>query len=249
MSGVRRRDLLTGTALALVGETAARAGIIAGHLPWQPYAGSPPEPVQPGPWRFLTAEEVLTLEALADRIIPPDPETPGGKDAGCVVFLDGQLAGPYGRAEGLYERGPFRHGSEQQGDQSALTPAQTYRAALAALDEYCREGRGAGTQRGKRFAELAPEQQDEILHGLEGGAVQLSGADGRQFFKMLLKDVQEGFFADPIYGGNRDMCAWKMIGFPGARYDYRDWVSRHNERFPLPPVGIGGRAEWVPRQR
>jgi gluconate 2-dehydrogenase gamma chain len=31
-----------------------------------------------------------------------------------------------------------------------------------------------------------------------------------------------------------------MIGFPGARYDYRDWVGRHNERFPLPPIGIGG---------
>ena len=50
-----------------------------------------------------------------------------------------------------------------------------------------------------------------------------------------------GFFADPIYGGNRDMCAWKMIGFPGARYDYRDWVGRHNERYPHPPVSIGGR--------
>jgi gluconate 2-dehydrogenase gamma chain len=45
------------------------------------------------------------------------------------------------------------------------------------------------------------------------------------------------------------MCAWKMIGFPGARYDYRDWVSRHNERYPLPPVSIGGRVDWTPRQR
>ena len=52
----------------------------------------------------------------------------------------------------------------------------------------------------------------------------------------------EGFFADPIYGGNRDMAGWKMIGFPGARYDYRDWVSRHNERYPYPPVSIQGRA-------
>ena len=47
--------------------------------------------------------------------------------------------------------------------------------------------------------------------------------------------MQAGFFADQIYGGNRDMVAWKMIGNPGARYNYLDWVARHNERFPLPP--------------
>ena len=40
------------------------------------------------------------------------------------------------------------------------------------------------------------------------------------------------------------MCSWRMIGFPGARYDYRDWVNRHNERYPRPPVSIMGRADW-----
>ncbi|MBV9727128.1 MAG: gluconate 2-dehydrogenase subunit 3 family protein, partial [Gammaproteobacteria bacterium] len=49
------------------------------------------------------------------------------------------------------------------------------------------------------------------------------------------------------YGGNRDMCSWKMIGFPGARYDYRDWVGRHNERYPYPPVSIAGRPDWTPK--
>ena len=58
------------------------------------------------------------------------------------------------------------------------------------------------------------------------------------FFTILLQDTRCGFFADPIYGGNRDMAAWKMIGFPGARYDYRDWVERHNERYPHPPISI-----------
>ncbi len=54
------------------------------------------------------------------------------------------------------------------------------------------------------------------------------------FFETLLQDTRYGFFADPIFGGNRDMAAWKMTGFPGARYDYRDWVERHNERYPHP---------------
>jgi gluconate 2-dehydrogenase gamma chain len=249
MSGIRRRDVLTGAALAIAGGAAAHAGVIKGELPWRPDEASPPTPAEPGPWRFFTSEEVPAIEALADRIIPPDPETPGGKDAGCVVFLDRQLAGAYGSAAGLYDRGPFIQGVEQQGPQSSRTPAQTYRAALRALDQYCREGRGNGTSHGKSFADLTPEEQDEVLHGVEAGTVQLSGVEASQFFTTLLRDIKDGFFADPIYGGNRDMCAWRMIGFPGARYDYRDWVSRHNERYPLPPVSIGGRADWTPRRR
>jgi gluconate 2-dehydrogenase gamma chain len=94
---------------------------------------------------------------------------------------------------------------------------------------------------------LAVERQDQLLGGLEAGEVKLEGADGKLFFETLLKNAQEGFFADPIYGGNKDMCGWKMIGYPGARYDYRDWVGRHNERYPYPPVSITGRPEWTPK--
>ena len=45
----------------------------------------------------------------------------------------------------------------------------------------------------------------------------------------------EGFFADPLYGGNKDMAAWKMVGFPGARYDYRDHIDKHNVPYPRGP--------------
>jgi gluconate 2-dehydrogenase gamma chain len=62
---------------------------------------------------------------------------------------------------------------------------------------------------------------------------------------MLLQNTLEGFFADPVYGGNRDMAGWRLIGFPGARYDYRPFVGRHGEAYPLPPVGLMGRREWT----
>jgi gluconate 2-dehydrogenase gamma chain len=132
-------------------------------------------------------------------------------------------------------------GAKNQGPQSAGGPAKVYRDGLAALDRYCR------TQNGKRFAELADTDKDELLKGIEKGKVELEGADGKTFFEQAIKDIQAGFFADPIYGGNRDMVAWKMIGFPGARYNYLDWIDRHNERYPLPPVSIMGRAEWTPK--
>jgi gluconate 2-dehydrogenase gamma chain len=232
---IRRRDFLMGTAIGLALSVASvQARTILGGLPWYPNAGSPPTPTGPGIWQFFTPEEGAAVEALVDRLIPPDTATPGGKDAGCAVFIDRQLAGPYGSARGLYMRPPFRDGSAQQGPQSPLTPAARYRQGLAALDKYCRQ-----TFVGKPFAQLTDEQKDEILTGLERGPLVLDGASARGLFEQLLTNTREGFFADPIYGGNRGMVGWKMIGFPGARYDYRDWVERHNEPFTLPPVSIG----------
>jgi len=240
---VSRRQLLATAAFYAVGMAAARAAVISGSLPWHPNAGIPPTPVRPGPWHYFTAGEAAAVEALADRIIPPDPHTPGGKDTGCAVYLDRQLAGPYGRAEGHYNKGPFMPGLPNQGHQSANGPAKQYREWLAALDTYCLAHHG-----NKHFAELTDADKDALLHDLETGKAKLEGTDGKKFVAQLVKDVQMGFFADPIYGGNRDMAAWKMIGFPGARYNYLDWIDRHNERYPLPPVSIAGRADWTPQR-
>ena len=248
VTGIRRRDLLTGTALLIAGGELAQAEVISGHLPWHPGAEAAPAPVKPGPWTFFTEPEAAALGALADRIIPPDPQTPGGKDAGCVVFVDRQLSGAYGRREGLYVSGPFEHGTQEQGAQSPQTPMDLYRSGLAALDQYCRAGTPPSSS-GKAFVELTAAQQDDLLQALESGTVELQGIDGKTFFEQVVKDIQLGFFADPIYGGNRDMCAWKMIGFPGARYDYTDWVGRHNEHYPHPPVSIAGRADWNSHSR
>jgi gluconate 2-dehydrogenase gamma chain len=239
---LHRRYLLAGTALFLLSATSARAAIIKGVLPWTPNAGSPPEPAKPGAWLFFTADEGRAVEAIADRIIPSDPQTPGGREAGCAVFLDRQLAGPYGHQEGFYVRPPFMKGSKQQGPQAEGGYVKVYRDGLAALDRACKAKFG-----GRPFAELPDDNKDQVLHGLESGDFKLEGAEGKDFFEQLIKDIQQGFFADPIYGGNRDMCAWKMIGFPGARYNYLDWIERHNERFPLPPVSIAGRIEWTPK--
>jgi gluconate 2-dehydrogenase gamma chain len=233
---IRRRDLLMGTAVSLVFSlAAAQARTITGALPWEPDAGTPPTPVQPGPWQFFSAEEGAAVEAIVDRLIPPDPQTPGGKDAGCAVFIDRQLAGPYGSARALYMRPPFMDGTPQQGQQSPLTPAMRYRVGLAALDKYCRDAYA-----GKSFAQLSDEQKDKVLTGMEKGPITFAGVSATALFEQLLNNTREGFLADPIYGGNRGMAGWKMIGFPGAQYDYRNWVDRHNERYPLPPIGIGG---------
>lgn len=241
---IDRRRFVVSTAIWFAGTTSlTRASIIRDHMPWSPFPMSAPEFERPGPWQFFTADEGRVVEAIVDRIIPPDRETPGGKDAGCATFIDRQLKGPYGSAAGLYTLGPHTKGTKEQGPQSAQTPAQLYRKALAALDQYCKASIG-----GKSFDQLSAEQQDDTLKGLEDGKIKLDGVDAQGFFGALLKDVPEGFFSDPIHGGNRDMAGWKMIGFPGIRYDYRDWINRHNERYPHPPVSIAGRADWSPHK-
>ena len=227
------------SAAAVVASVAVGRARIVDVLPWRPDAGSPPQRITPGGWLFLTSVEAATLETIADRLIPADDVTPGGKDAGCVVYVDRQLAGPYGSRQGLYVSPPFLTGQKNQGPQDADGPGETYRKTLAALDTYVKK------HKGDVFAKVSVRDQEEILKGLESGDVKLDGVDGQSFFETLLKHMKEGFFADPIYGGNRDMCAWKMIGFPGARYDYRDWIGRHNERFSLAPVSITGAPDWT----
>ncbi len=237
---IGRRSLLFSTVAMMAPSGAVAARTVRGSLPFSPGANSAPIQVRPGPWTFFTPEEGAAIEVMVDRIIPADSRTPGGKDAGCAVFIDRQLAGPWGRADGLYMRPPFADGLATQGLQSPLTPAARYRQALAALAAYCR-----GAYPGKAMADLPPAELDRLLTGLEKGGVKLDGADGRAFFELLLGNTMEGFFADPVYGGNRDMAGWRMLGFPGARYDFRDWIGRHGETYPLPPVGIAGRPEWT----
>lgn len=243
-SRLSRRSLLASTAALLIaGTTAGRARTLGGAMPWEPGTATPPALLRPGPWMFFTADEAAAIEAAVDRLIPPDDRGPGGKDAGCAVYIDRQLAGPYGRAAGLYMKPPFMPGAATQGYQSADAPAARYRAGLKALADYIKANFA-----GKSFSELAPADQDKVLTGLESGSIALKDVNSAPFFALLLQNTQEAFFSDPIYGGNRDMAGWKLIGFPGARYDYRDWVERHNEVYPLPPVGIMGRSDWTVKE-
>ncbi|HEY4134989.1 MAG TPA: gluconate 2-dehydrogenase subunit 3 family protein [Alphaproteobacteria bacterium] len=241
--GINRRDLLTSTAAAffVLGANAAMARTVRGKLPWSPDSAVPPRPSLSG-WYFLTEMEGAAVAAIADRLIPPDESGPGGKMAGCANFIDRQLAGSYGAAERFYMRPPFAAGTPQQGTQSQYSPAAQYRRGLAALDRYCRETMG-----GKGFAEQSATDQDKLLTAMEKGEAKFSDVDAREFFELVLQNAMEGYFADPVYGGNKDMAGWKAIGFPGARYDYRDYVGQHNQPFPLPPVALQGRPEWTVR--
>ena len=236
----RRYFLASASALPILAYAGgARAGSVSGRLPWHPFAGEPPKPVNPMGWYVLTPGEVVTLEAIVDRLIPPDGLSIGGKEAGCVVFIDRQLAGSFGKSSRLYMKPPFAGGLPTQGYQGEATPAGRYRDGLRALNDLAQKSHG------KSFAQLKGPEQDAILTGLEKGEIDLKlpqGLNSQAFFELVLQNTMEGFFADPLYGGNKGMAGWKLVGFPGARYDYRDHIEKHNMPYPKGPISIYGEA-------
>lgn len=185
---------------------------------------------------FFSLAEYRFIEAATARLIPGSTDDPGAIEANVPFFIDLQLAGPYGRADRLYRDGPWMQGTEQQGYQLKETPAQLYREAIAGIDEWCRQ-----QFQGKTYAELPTEQQDKILHDMDDNKIKVEDVPIQAFFSMLWQNTQEGFLADPMYGGNRDFVGWKLIGFPGPRYNYVDEITQYGKPYAAPTVGIMGR--------
>ena len=215
---------LSGAAHTQVGPAGAPASAPGGASASVPYS-----PV------FFNAPEWAFLQAAVARLIPADEIGPGAVEAGVPEFIDRQMEATFGHGAIWYMQGPFVESPPEFGYQGKLPPRDVYRAAIAAIDAYCKQ-----TFAGKAFAQLDAGQQDQVLKGLESGTLKLDGVSAQTFFGFLLQNTKEGYLSDPIHGGNKNAGSWVMIGFPGARADFADWVGRPGERYPLPPVTIAG---------
>jgi len=133
-------------------------------------------------------------------------------------------------------QGPFITDlAPELGYQQRFTPRDIYRLGIEGCDQWCQRTHGSAYYR------LNPALQVEVLKQLEANALHLGPLSGSLFFAQLLTNTREGFFADPLYGGNRGMAGWKVLGFPGARADFMDWIDHPNTPYPLGPVAIDGR--------
>ena len=188
----------------------------------------------------LTRAEADFINAATQRLIPNDALGPGANEAGVTQFIDLQLAGAFGRADRWYMQGPWPEGTDSQGYQLQYTPAQIYREAIAGIDAHCRQ------QFGKPFAQLDGAQQDGVLTALENGKLDLPNVPAKTFFTLLWQNTQEAFLADPVYGGNRNFAGWKLIGFPGPRYNYVEEIGQFGKRYGEPFVSLDGRRPSSP---
>jgi gluconate 2-dehydrogenase gamma chain len=183
---------------------------------------------------YFNAAEWTFIRSACARLIPSDGDGPGAIEAQVPVFIDKQMAGEFGKASDWCMIGPHDANADPfLGFQSPLTPAQIYRQGIAAVDEWCRN------EKGKHFAELDESGQDDVLKELQSKKVTLK-PELRDFFSFLLQNTKEGYFADPMYGGNYKMASWKYIGFPGARGAFREWATDKGDVYPLGPVSISG---------
>ncbi len=185
--------------------------------------------------QFFTPEERVFVEAATERLIPDEEDGLGARGAAVAVFIDRQLAGPYGRADKWYMQGPWAKGIPEQGYQLKLTPGELYQTAIRDVNAWCQKNHG------KSFALLPEAEQDEVLHGLESGVIELTDVPAKVFFTMLWNNTVEGFLADPMYGGNRNFTGWKLVGFPGPRYNYVSEIEQYGKPYTQPTVGILGR--------
>lgn len=231
-----RRDFLK--TVGTVGATGMAAAVgndvvVDAQTPASRVASGPPAMPVSHAYTFLTAPEAAFIEAAVDRMIPADDLTPGGTECGVAIFIDRQLAGAWGTGDRTYMQGPWQKGSPLQGYQSPMTPAEFFRAGIAATHAYCRK-----TYQ-KEFDRLTVDQQVKVLQEMEQGKAPLDGVDAREFFNLLLATTMQGFFSDPIYGGNRDKAAWKMVGFPGVIAIYSEHIKTYrNKKYDVEPKSI-----------
>jgi gluconate 2-dehydrogenase gamma chain len=166
---------------------------------------------------FFNDFEARTVEAIADRIIPGGDGEPGATDAGVLYYIDRAVAG------------------------FSLSLQKVYRLGLRELDRYCRR-KYLGS-----FVDLDVNRQDETVRLFLGPEVALASeataserdddfdwpqgpdrppaapierATVDRFFAVVREHVIEGMFCDPVYGGNRDMVGWRLVGFPGVHWGY-----------------------------
>lgn len=166
------------------------------------------------PLRFFTAAEARVVQAAAERILPGDASGPGATDAGVVIYIDHQLAGPYGRDKFRYTKAPFVQSVPEHGYQGKETPREVYRAGIQNLGD---------------FVELTAAEQDRRLRAIET----------TNFFRLLRQHTIEGMFSDPLHGGNAGMIGWQLIGYPGPLMSYRDEIDKSpGQAFRRKPMSL-----------
>lgn len=188
---------------------------------------------------FSREEDFNTLSAATERIFPEDDNGPGAIELGVPYFIDKQLASFWGNNAKSYMHDPFRQNDlvhdyqhkDTDQDKSgpntstkAPTPTPRYQTRLNRGDIFLeglrRMEQVSRDEYGNKFPDLSEEDQDEVLQSFENGDIDMNAINSVTFFNFLLQTTLEGAYADPVYGGNKNMMAWKMKEYPGPRMAY-----------------------------
>lgn len=193
------------------------------------------------------------------RIIPTDDQ-PGAKEAGTIEFLDRYLSG----TDFIYAK-PDGSGFEKLEGKRAEAWRQRVEILRTKYIEGIKElDRRSLSRFSADFASLAAGQQDRILGEMERGTAPSNVAPAAQtafaaaepalqqtsaeieldFFPLLALHTRQGFYSDPVYGGNKDRSGWKLIGFQGPE----SLAETHAGRFTTLPFFSEKQIDWTLEQ-
>ena len=216
---------------------AAAASILSGVPLGCNNKPTPPEPWKP---RFLTTDEVASLDALADTILPPEADgTGGGRALGASMFVDRLMialdAAPMLHAEGPFSgRQPFSDGN---GAASTNFPANAFKT-FAPLDRVNERAwrlklfGSTGVEGGApnelllgAVKGLRAEVRELLAHTrtLDADLGTRPAVERLRIFNLLteperdlvLELMCQAAFSAPEYGGNAAGEGWKQIHFEG----------------------------------
>lgn len=183
--------------------------------------------------RFFSDDQRAVVAAMMARIIPSD-DGPGATEAGAIDFLERYLSG----VDYIYAK-PDGSGFETlTGKRLSAWKQRVDAIRKKYVDGVAEVERLSEALCGSNFASLSSVDQDRVLRHIERpGTAGITPADdpgedlagpsteielqmSRQdeeldFFPLVIAHTRQGFYSDPIYGGNRDHVGWKTIGFPG----------------------------------
>ena len=207
---------------------------------------------------FFNEHQRVTIEAAMSRIIPTDDQ-PGAREAGTIEFLDRYLSGTgfiYAKPDGSgFEKLQGKRGEAWQQRIGVL--GKKYVEGIEELDRRSR------VQFDADFVQLSADHQDRILADMERPVrqteVALEQAEATaawappepamqqtnteielDFFPLLALHTRQGFYADPIYGGNKNRVGWDLIGFDGPA----SLAETHAGRYTTLPYFAEEQLDW-----
>ena len=139
------------------------------------------------PLNIFTPAQQICMIAIMDRIIPEN-DFPSASAAGVLNYIE-----------------------------TLLTLEETLQSELVfGLEAF---NRLCVIKSGSHFSKLSDEAQDAFLKACLSGSLRdedqtvTLAPDLKEFVDLCIRLVSEGYYADPVNGGNRDSVSWNMIGF------------------------------------
>ncbi|WP_042352398.1 gluconate 2-dehydrogenase subunit 3 family protein [Bacillus massiliigorillae] len=195
----------------------------------QPKAHSEPTPNFNQALMYFTPEQFKVIEAASEVIFPKTDIGPGAKELLVAYFIDHQLAGNWGSSAKEYMTGPFypTKAVPEQGYQYHLTRCEIFDLGIELMNKEASKRYNTADKKNIRYHELTEDQQATILKDMEENKLTLSSSiPAGMFFSLLRQVTIEGAYADPMYGGNKDMAGWSMKNFPGHQMNLKEAIMK-----------------------